>query len=485
MNDGPRMIPGFTIRGSYSIVPTEPIKVGSERQLLMDDHVVEDCWHCRRTVHSPTKHPANPLIVPTASCEGSGPAYLNCFYDEHTACFRMWATCSSAPKSAPFARRGVYYESKDGIQWQAPNLGLFEYEGSADNNIFWGHERYIFDNLTVMPMPANKRERGRYVMLYNRGTLDPQERQTAPAMGMQVRIAFSDDGIQFRDQEENPVIVGRSDTHNNLVYNPQRDVFMHYRRATINAHEIRRIAYSESADLIQWTQPRSIVVPDELDPPMLYGMTVDRYQGVYFGFLQMFYCDDRLRLDKDLMLDCQLAWSRDGITWHRHPQRPIFLPCGHVGTYDWGMVRVGTTIIERGDQLYLYYSGANRLHTQMPGTWSACLATLRKDGFVSLDATDVGYMLTKPIECPGGNLHINAKTGTGGYIRVAIRRGDGEFDGEWLPEWSYDAGKVFAGDSTNYIVNWQGQEGVEPLKGKSIRLHFWMRNAELYSFWFQ
>ena len=82
---------------------------------------------------------------------------------------------------------------------------------------------------------------------------------------------------------------GRSDTPNNIVYNPERDVFMMYRRATVNAHEIRRIAYSESKDLVTWTQPQVIVDPDELDAPMLYGMTVTRYQGVYLGFLQMFY----------------------------------------------------------------------------------------------------------------------------------------------------------------------------------------------------
>lgn len=107
---------------------------------------------------------------------------------------------------------------------------------------------------------------------------------------------------------------------------------MQYRRASVNAHEIRRIAYTETRDLISWTQPVVVVSPDELDPPMLYGMTVKRYQGVYLGFVEMFYgasASDRLyrdgNVEKWAQTDSQLAWSRDGVRWQRHPQRPIFL----------------------------------------------------------------------------------------------------------------------------------------------------------------
>jgi hypothetical protein len=68
---------------------------------------------------------------------------------------------------------------------------------------------------------------------------------------------------------------------------------------------------------------------------------------------------------------------------------------------------------------------------------------------------------------------------------VAIRRGDGEADGDWLPEWNYDKDVAFRGDSTNEVINWQGQEDFQALRGKPIRLHFWLNEAELYSFRFQ
>jgi hypothetical protein len=126
-------------------------------------------------------------------------------------------------------------------------------------------------------------------------------------------------------------------------------------------------------------------------------MTVKRYQGVYLGFLEIFYgasASDRLyrdgNVEKWAQIDSQLAWSRDGVRWQRHPQRPFFLQTGVRGGranqmgptgYDWGMVFICQGIIERGDRLFLYYRGDEMLHTRMPDLYgNFCLATLRKDG---------------------------------------------------------------------------------------------------------
>ena len=481
--DGERS--GFSIEGSYAIIPSEAIKVGHRHQLLMDDYIVEDHWYCRRTVHQPVKHPKNPLITPKAPSEQHGTPYLCCFYDERIKRFRLYSSCGGVRKGE-LAKCLMYYESEDGLEWEAPKLGLVEYDGSGENNLFKGGGDYIYDNLDVIELPEGKRDWGRYLLMYNRGVWDGEKRKNLPGLGMQIRLAYSDDGIHFKDQEENPIFTGRSDCQNNLVYNPERDVFMYYRRATINAQEIRRIAYTESSDLVHWTQPRSIVIPDELDPTMLYSMTVDRYRGVYFGFLNMFYFDERKRPDKDHMLDCQLLWSRDGIHWVRHPERPLFLECGSMKDSDWGMIRCGKPIIDRDGRLYLYYAGCNEFHRAMPhSVWSANLATLRADGFVSIDSPDVGFLLTRPIECPGGKLHINAAAGKGGYVCVTARRGDGEFDGLFIPEFEHETPKEgFSGDSTDYTFSFNGRETWDELKGRSVRLHFWMRNAELYSFWF-
>lgn len=481
--------PSKSLRGSDNLIPAAPVEVGNQRQLLMDDHVVEDCWACCRTVHQPSKHPDNPVITPTQPWEGDGAAWVSTLYDHQRRIFRMWAkTNDHSRRSQPLAEAGVYYESDDGIHWRTPHLGLVEYDGNLNNNIFLGTPETQIVSFDIIDLPDARQAQGRYALLYSTRPTNasPDPAATATAARPQQRVAFSEDGINWQDQGDTPIFFGHSDTHNNLVYVRHRDVFGYYRRALINAESHRRIAYSESADLIHWTQPKIILTPDEIDPPMLYGMTVDYYHGLYLGFLQMFYCDESVRLDKSLMVDIQLAWSRDGMRWQRHPARPLFLGCGQVGSYDWAQIRLGKGIVEHDDKIYLFYCGFDWLHRKdMIHKRYTCLATLRRDGFVSLDASGDGYVLTKPLMCPGGRLHINATTKDQGAIHVAIRRGDGQFDGEWLDEWNFDRAVVFTGDSTDCIVNWKAQTNLNSLKDKSIRLQFWLDNAQLYSFWFE
>ena len=185
-----------------------------------------------------------------------------------------------------------------------------------------------------------------------------------------------------------------------------------------------------------------------------------------------------------MQVDLQLAWSRDGIHWERHPGRPIFLPTGPAGSYDWGMVYPAVGLIEREDRIDLYYAGREQLHVRMPGNSNICLASLRKDGFVSLEAPEIGFVLTPPLECPGGSLRVNGQTSRTGSIRVAIRRGDGEFDGKWLPDWDYDQALPFTGDSSNQILAFADAGNLDSLKGQTIRLQFRLEQAHLYSFWF-
>lgn len=493
------------IDGSYSIIPTKPIEVGNERQFLMDDHLVDSSWNCFRRVHQPQKHQANPLI-PGGEITPDGyktPAnWGTVVYDEELQRFRFWATAWNLTRPKWDMSYAIgYWESRDGIEWTAPELGLIDYEGSTANNLIMAEKGRGYGSPSVIEVPERLRARGRYAMLHggNRETIPPGRTHV-----MEDNVSWSEDGIRWEPQPENPVFVGRNDTFVNMVYNPERDVFMQYRRASVNAHEIRRFAYTESADLVSWTQPEVIFDADELDAPMIYDFTANRYHGMYVGFLHPLYGVNagytkgpRLYRDghvrKEHHTDVELAWSRDGKKWERHPERPIFIENGTTdpaSKYDWGLIYVCQGIVERGDVLYIYYRGDSALHINMPGViGNFCLATLRKDGFVSrgtLGYSDwPGYMLTRPLSCPGGRLRINARTAPGGSIRVAVRSGDGGQDGEYLEVWNFEDMSGFTGDSTDFALEWNGKPTFDSLKGESVRLHFWFDNAELYSFRFE
>ena len=103
------------------------------------------------------------------------------------------------------------------------------------------------------------------------------------------------------------------------------------------------------------------------------------------------------------------------------------------------------------------------------------LATLRRDGFVSLDAGETeGRMLTKPLILDDGELHLNADASQG-YVTVSIT------DDIGTPLENYTSRQV-VGDQLDGKIEFS--HSLEALSGKEIRLRFQLRNASLYSYWF-
>ncbi len=487
---------GLSYRGSKgNIIPTTPLAIPlGERQLVMHRAVMEDHYDCRRTVHPVEKHPGNPLISAKEPWEYVGPTAGGVvLYDKQLGKFRLWATTWLKPE--PNQKQiftNIYFESDDGLQWQRPNLGQYEIDGSSDNSLmrydlsdfggpFYGGGAYVFE------LPEHHRDKGRFGKIMQVHPLGPVP-ENYPTMNH--FILFSDDGYVWKARKDhNPIFCGRNDGPNQLiVWNAQRQVFMCYRRATINAKEVRRITYTESKDLISWTQPRIVIGPDELDSQFLYGMTVMRYQNMYLGVLNVLYHHPDFKVPKEHEVDTQLAWSHDGIHWDRHPERPIFIPTSPMGRGfpDWGHLYAMQQMIDVGDRVYVYYNGREAFHNDVivEKARHICLGTVRRDGFVSLDSPREGWALTAPLRCPGGKLHINATTESNGTIQVAVREGEGIRDGEWPEEWSLDQATDIVGDSLDHQVNWKGQTDLSRWKGKIIRLEFRMVRSKLYSFWF-
>ena len=489
------------LRGSTAeIAPAEPLKVElGERQLLMSRAVMEDHYDCYRTVHPVQKHPANPLIRGEQPWECEGPTGNgSVLYDEQLGKLRMW-TCLWPSRSDGAKNvdefRTVYYESDDGIEWQRPSLSQVEYQGSRSNNIieYEGLDRFgsfLQGGAFVFRVPASHRGLGRFGMVLAASDMD--EHRKPGRHGMGAHLVFSEDGYRWKADQQNMFFIrGRTDSHQNIVWNACRQVFMYYRRATVNAKEIRRIAYSESTDLRRWTQPRVIIGPDELDTIYLYGMPVTRYQNMYLGLLQSLYGHadyDRVKPPKAAEVDVQLAWSHDGVQWDRHPQRPVFIETGPIRPRvpDWGMVYGMHEMIDVGERVHVYYGGCDGSHASVapPKSFTICLGTLRRDGFVSLDAPREGWAMTVPMRCPGCKLHINAATAADGVVQVAIREGQSVRDGEWPEPWSLDHATDFTGDSVDHEVHWRDQQDLTPWKDKAIRLEFRLVKASLYSFWF-
>ena len=236
--------------------------------------------------------------------------------------------------------------------------------------------------------------------------------------------------------------------------------------------ESRRIARMSGADLWKpWTGPaETILIPDELDMQRgfnrFYGMSARWHEGIYWGALLCF------KLNTDITTE--LAWSRDGRRFERLPLRPKLLALGPDGAWDDGMVYGSADWVEMGDRWYLYYAGHDGPHETPHRTPGIGLATLRKEGFVSLRGPrGGGVVCTRLLRWPGGGLKVNADASKG-EMRVRVS----DEKRRPLDGFGYEDMETFTGDSTAIEVEWRGKS-LNELQGRAIRLEFHLRDADL------
>jgi hypothetical protein len=132
---------------------------------------------------------------------------------------------------------------------------------------------------------------------------------------------------------------------------------------------------------------------------------------------------------------------------------------------------------EIGDEWWIYYAGHDGPHETRERTPGIGLATIRKEGFISMHGPPGGGVIcTKLLRWPGGTLVVNADASQG-ELRVRVS----DEKRTTLPGFGYDDGETFKGDSTTHEVRWGGKS-MDALKGRNVRLEFVLRDADLYTF---
>ena len=106
-----------------------------------------------------------------------------------------------------------------------------------------------------------------------------------------------------------------------------------------------------------------------------------------------------------------------------------------------------------------------------------CLATLRPDGFVSLDAKNQGVVITKPIKINRNpSIHINVDSANG-YLAAEILD---PVSMEPLSGYTFENCEKISEDSTNKKINWNNTDKINT---ETVRLKFILEKSSLYSFW--
>ena len=296
--------------------------------------------------------------------------------------------------------------------------------------------------------------------------------------------SYSPDGIHWRDVEENPVLVDPGDVAH-FVWDAHTQRYLGYPKIWVDdvrGHKRRCVGFTQTTDFESWPKSKLILVPDEHDDRWakgggahtdFYGLSAFPYESAYLGFLWVYRIGPG-----DHRIHIELVSSHDGVQWVRQeePRTPI-LPLGEPGQWDDGMLFTTTHPLVEGDTIKLFYGGFDGPHDAEAPNAATGLATLRKDGFASLDAGDEpGVVTTKPIRGGAGPLRLNADA-RGGSIAVEVL----DADGHVLPGYSRSDCNPVGTDGVDQNVTWRSHK--EPPRGQGpVAFRFLMERASLYSF---
>lgn len=469
------------------------LQAGSDKQLLIDDFVIDEMSGLTRRLHPFRKHPRNPVLQAQMPWEEGwvDPFMSTVVYDRQQRCFRMWYRCGPRHSLAGYA------VSEDGVHWQRPDIAQTSWQQFERHNLL-GFEGKIDTWKTpgknILFFPA-ARGTDRFLSLFYR-----------PPAG-DYAVSRSVDGVTWLQPDSVRHAYGDVVS---LIHDPGRKQFLYFPKYMREHEGFVRRSFS-AATLDDLDGPFSAkfpflaghrddsrvandacraygsLLPDTLRLPEfhseVYAVTAIPYEGVVVALYDLWPVIG----SREGPLDLPMKVSRDMRTWHDvdYPRRA--LPIGRFGEWDSGMVYGGNTMLVVGDQIRLYYLGANMGHctrilptTKPYHTLGVGLATLRLDGFASLrPESGTGSLTTKPLSVKGSRLQINARCRDTGWVKAELL----DAAGRPLPGFSIDDCRPFTGDAIRHTFTWSDGAQV-PDHLDAIRVRFTLSSADLFAFQF-
>lgn len=483
--------------------PAEPAKIGTARQLFVDDQFIDMRRNVELQPHQPVTREV--AIAFDQPWENGVLAYVSVMKDgdRYVMYYRGTNADDALAKTGPAGIQSHNWtymaraESKDGITWTKPSLGVVSFNGSKDNNLVWPND-------TNKPWrTSNYPGTDFFPFIDGNPACPPEQRYKALAnLGEYALVALvSPDGINWKPLQTEPVIAylkpdPMMDPPSISFWDPNTKQYVAYCRNWINGR-IRGSRRLTSPDFIHWSEPVQIsYIGGEVEH--LYTTMAVAYDRapLYFYFSKRFARTDRMdKIKGGGFSEIVFLSSRDGVHFNHSFMEPFVGP--GLDQKNWGPrgIMMGRGILQTSPtELSLYYN-ENYGHP----TARVRRATIRPDGFVSVHAPwEGGEFTTKPFVLEGDELEINYSTSVAGFVRVEIL----DADGNPIPGFrAEDCYEIF-GDELDRTVVWKKghadildenhvEKPISPanvsfaLGGQVVRLRFVMKAAHLYSFRFK
>ena len=445
-----------------------PANIGTDRQLFVDAFWIDEAKGVERRLHGPERRE---IAIESNGAWDLNPCAAKFMWDGDR--YRAWYR-TDHEADLILTRSGLgtaYAESTDGIVWTRPKLGLFEANGSKENNLVW-----MGPGANMVPFRDP-----------NPGIPD-DERYKAVARTRNLLALVSPDGVNWRLLQDEPIMTdGPFDSINVVFWDTWREEYVVYTRGVAGTGTfkkgVRWIRRSTSPDFRTWSELESIETGETPDEHFYTnaGVQYERAPGTYLMFPSRFVVDRNPDPDwtySDGVSDIVFMSSRDGLHFDRSMRDAFIRPGTDQGNWHDRGVYIETGILMTSPtEMSLYGMENSHLPSQRIRRYA-----LRTDGFVSVNAGYAGgEFLTKPLVFEGGELELNYSTSAVGSVQVEIQ----DAEGHTLPGYGLaDCPEKF-GDEIEGVIGWNAGTSVGDLAGQPVRLRFVIKDADLYAFRFR
>ena len=456
-----------------------PLQLGSNRELFVDQYLIEKLNNVTRELHSP--HNEGVVLKFDNPWEGNFCGYSTVIKDG-TQFKLYYRGVRDAGKDGNDNEVTCYAESSDGVHWVKPDLGIYEINGTINNNVVLAHAAPVTHNFCpFLDTNPNAKAAERFKAL---GGVDKT--------GL---FAFvSADGIHWKKIQDSAVYkTGVFDSQNVAFWSESEQQYVCYFRTWSDGgftqyKGFRSVSRTTSKDFIHWTQPVKMTFGDT-PPEHLYTNQTSPYfraPHIYLSICARFMPARQvltaeqakaLNVNPDYFKDCSDAVfmsTRGGAVYDRTFMQSFIRPA--IGLENW---------VSRSNYpvLNVVQTGPAELSVYVNESYAQPTAhikrySLRLDGFASLKGDfKGGEAITKPFVFKGKELEINYSTSAAGYVRIEIL----DTKGKPIPGYTFDDAQEIIGNEIKRIVSWNGKEDISSLENKPVKLKIYLKDANIYS----
>ena len=473
----------------------EVLPINRGRQLFVDSFLISNT-NLTSVYHKAKYYDLNPVLkvdrkweLTPEGYEYAAPFSDGIWYDDKDGKFKMWYLAGAGyVDTLKHSLYTCYAESLDGKTWTKPSLDIVPGTNVVDT---------MNRDASTVWLDRNEKDPSKRWKFFN-------VEYKPDYIQWQYVLKYSADGIHWSKPVAQSGAVSDRCT---AFYNPFTNKWVMSMRHHCKV-SWRSRAYLEHADpeeavslahrlregvpdkhIVFWFTPDDKEKRHERYPdvdPGIYNFDAIAYESIMLGFYSQWQGPEN-HIARGLMIpkrnEIMLGYSRDGFHFAR-PSHSPFMPVNETdGAWNYGnMQSVNGVPLIVGDSLYIYSSGRSKNGVWWDAGVSTGLATLRRDGFVSMRAGNKeGFLTTEKLSFDGKYFFVNADVkAKGAQLKVELL----DADGNPIPGFTKRDCLVMRGaDKTKQLITWKGKKDLGELKGSTIRAKFYLTRGDLYAFW--